>query len=56
MLDERKLACTVHFKDTQSAAAAASHGTPVMADPKIEIIYNVGGVTQKAETNPDPDQ
>lgn len=44
VLDERKLACTVHFKETASAAAAASHTQPAMQEPKVEIIYNVGGV------------
>jgi hypothetical protein len=41
ILDERKLACTVHFKEI-SAAEAASGASPVLGDPKIEIIYNVG--------------
>lgn len=31
------------------AASAAACAAPVMGDPKIEIIYNVGGVTQKPD-------
>jgi hypothetical protein len=49
VIDERKQACTVHFKEVASAQAAASSVLPVMGDNKIEIIYNVGGVTLKAE-------
>jgi hypothetical protein len=47
VIDERKAACTVHFKEVSQANEAASCAQPVMGDPKIEIIYNVGGVTQK---------
>jgi hypothetical protein len=55
-VDERKQAVTVHFKEVGSACAAASHTAPVMGDSKIEIIYNVGGVTQKPEQAPQPEQ
>ena len=55
-LDERKMACTVHFKEVASAQAAASSQAQVMGDPKIEIIYNVAGVTQKPEQAPAPEQ
>lgn len=41
IVDERKQACTVHFREV-SAAEAASQVSPVLGDPKIEIIYNVG--------------
>jgi hypothetical protein len=51
-VDERKSACTVHFKEVASAAAAASSPAAVMGDSKIEIIYNIGGVTQKPEQPP----
>jgi hypothetical protein len=56
VIDERKQACTVHFKEVTSAQAAASSVLPVMGDPKIEIIYNVGGVTLKAEQVPEVNQ
>lgn len=45
-MHEAKQACTVHFKETSQAEAAAQ-ASPVMGDPKIEIHYNVGG--QKVE-------
>lgn len=37
----------MHFKEV-SAAEAASAASPVLGDPKIEIIYNVG--QKSAET------
>jgi hypothetical protein len=33
------------------AASAAASTAPVMGDPKIETIYNVGGVTQKPDNH-----
>lgn len=44
-LDERKQACTVHFKEASQAEAAATAQGPVMGDPRVEIVYNVGNST-----------
>lgn len=50
---DSKAAFAVHFTEICHAQQAASSDRPVMGDPKIEIIYNVGGQTLKAdETTP----
>lgn len=41
-LDERKQACTVHFKSIVGAEAAASKPILMIGDHKVDIIYNIG--------------
>lgn len=42
VIEERKSACTVYFKNSNSAELVASKQPIYMGDHKIEIVYNIG--------------
>ena len=52
VIDERKQASTVHFKEISAAELAYNTIQPpsIMNEPKVEIIYNVMGSQAKQET------
>lgn len=51
LIDERKQACTVHFKNIASAEAAATKPGLSIGESKLEIIYNTGGIAQKPDSS-----